>query len=571
MRLPASAGGGLTTLVTNGNEAWRIADGKGELLTDRGAVSFLEHAFFASLRYLEPDACDARIAGTERLRIEDSSGVRQVDVDVVLLTPPSGTTWRCGFGQQDGRLYYREDEYSGAAQWVQEVRWQKFDGLTVPVARMQGTKAPPSRGIWRIDEVRAGRSLDGGLFAGNPEPQVEAGATSPLVALPDTLPGSAHFALPSVVVNEAFAAPALLDTGAEFAAVDPPSVQRIGLVRLGPSRTIGQFGAIESSHAWFESLRLGLSSPGGGGPRFAQVLGLATPFPAFPALPGRERPAMIVGVRPLLRASPVLDLAAGKLVLRGDPPARLSDASMLAVPLRCDTAGSWTMSLDVQVDGKDLAVMVDTGSSAVLVLTARGLERLGLPTTRAAWLARGAVPLVMHAAGAREHDALAAQVASVQIGSCTFERPWVMVTLGVKDALPFEGLLGGGALLPFARAGIDHRRKLLELEPGPTMRIGDGGRSVVPAPGRLLGLVITSPERGAVAGVDALPKISTAIEGTPAERKGVRAGDYLLAIGERSCAGLVAAEVYPALWVAEEASVTLKLRRGKEDLVVVLP
>jgi hypothetical protein len=70
-----------------------------------------------------------------------------------------------------------------------------------------------------------------------------------------------------------------------------------------------------------------------------------------------------------------------------------------------------------------------------------------------------------------------------------FEHPEVLVsTLGDQSPDPSNeaAYLGTGALLPFARVGIDHGRMLLELQPGSGVRCeppdGEGTRRIVVPP-----------------------------------------------------------------------------------------
>lgn len=83
------------------------------------------------------------------------------------------------------------------------------------------------------------------------------------------------------------------------------------------------------------------------------------------------------------------------------------------------------------------------------------LPTRGLPLERAAWLARGALPITIGGIGANAQEELLAQIGEFALGPLVYCRPWVVIALGDSSGLQGEGMLGVGALLPFARIGFD--------------------------------------------------------------------------------------------------------------------
>ncbi|MGH7149467.1 MAG: PDZ domain-containing protein, partial [Planctomycetota bacterium] len=242
--------------------------------------------------------------------------------------------------------------------------------------------------------------------------------------------------------------------------------------------------------------------------------------------------------------SPILDLAAGKLLFRGRPAKPLAEISsgkgsrVVEVPYRRYRAYGTASVVDVSVGGKTASVLIDTGVQAVLHLTPKGLSRLGLPTDPGEWMRRGALPFRYGGVGGIGGTDLLVRLESLALGPVRFERPWVQLS-GLGDPSPreieFEGLLGAGAFLPFARVGFDESRKVLELEPGPEVRAGPEGGLDVPDPGEFLGLVLEGPDPSAREEPGSLPRVAEVSPGGPADHAGVRVGERLLTVDGLPC------------------------------------
>jgi hypothetical protein len=570
-------------MVANAERAWR-RDGadKSTPMQGRAAVEFLAHAFFDGLSCLAAGELESRTTAMERGRLEaqpelpaDLQAARAADV--LSIGTPVGTAWQ-GFVDDDGKLHGLFDRSVGLGTWIRYGRWRTFDGLTLPTLRVQGSAGIPALGTLRIDHVDTRRTADPALFAGDPSPAPNADVSaSPLTILPGATPNSAHLLLPRVVVHGTagrHAAPALLDTGAEFIAVAPDSAARLQLVPLAAAATVGGVGTLTTRHVWFDAIEVGEA-------RFVQVLGSALPLPALPALPNGAQAALILGGAHLLRSSPVLDLRAEKLWLRARPVQPLTALTekvantdgpriVMTTPLRRCGPGRHAVELDVRADDAALTVMLDTGCSELLMITPRGLRRLAWPLTRDAWLARGAVPLVMAGAGGLTGEMLLVRLASVHLAGLRYERPLVLVAPPGQDPhapdLPYEGLLGAGALLALERVGIDEQRMRLELEPRRELLTPDGEPVVVPAPGPFLGILL-----GHAQGHEGLPVVAEVVSSTPAAAAGVQAGDIVLAIDGESCRGQDLPAVRRRLWLGAKEQLHLSLRRGTEEIEVTLP
>ncbi len=568
-------------MVANAERAWRLdGDGKVAAMQSKSAVEYLAHAFFDGLGYLAAGELESRALVIGRGRLEAQPGLPpdlagERGAEMLSVGTPVGTAWQC-FIDDEGRLHGLFDRSVGAGTWIRYGRWRAFDGLTLPTLRVQGHAGVSALGTLRIDHVATGRTADAALFAGDPLPAPAATVNAAAIAvLPGPTPGSAHLVLPRVVVHSAagrHAAPALLDTGAEFIAVAPDSAARLQLVPLATAETIGALGSLTSRHVWFDAIEVGQA-------RFVQVLGLVTPFPPLPELASGEQAAMVLGGAHLLRSSPVLDLRREQLWLRGRPVQPLAESAageagagerpvVMTTPLRRCGPGRHAVEVDLSVDDGRLTVMLDTGCSELLMIAPRGLRRLGWPLTRQAWIERGAVSLDISGAGGLTGEMLLVRVGSVQLAGLRFARPFILVAPPGPDARafdpPYEGLLGTGALLALERAGIDEQRMRLELEPSRELSANAKGDVVVPAPGPFLGLFLA---RGSASG-DGLPAVTGVVPASLAATAGVQVGDLLLAIDGESCRGQALPRVRRRLWIGSEESVKLRLRRGTDEVEV---
>ena len=234
-----------------------------------------------------------------------------------------------------------------------------------------------------------------------------------------------------------------------------------------------------------------------------------------------------------------------------------------------DERGVRLVSVEVaSVEGR-AEVLLDTGIPGFLRLSASGLRRLGLPTTRDPWLELGAVALPMSGAAGSSGSDLIVRPAEIGVGPVVYRRPWVSLAgLGDSDEaheFPWDGLLGAAALLPFTRVGFDADRGILELEVAasgdadrvvatrgyPAVQlIEEGRRAVVADPGLFLGFLCAPPTDGARDGPESLPRVTDVLPGSPAAGAGIQPGDRLAAIDGASVATQPVSLFAPRLWVA---------------------
>jgi hypothetical protein len=197
--------------------------------------------------------------------------------------------------------------------------------------------------------------------------------------------------------------------------------------------------------------------------------------------------------------------------------------------------------------------------------------------------------LVLPAIDARDGSAL----------DVVWSRPLVIVSSAEsEDDEPssFAAILGTGALLPFARVGLDFARGRLELLPGPRVTPGAHGtpgahvrpgahvtpaapelgepraagtgrvRLVVPPPGEYLGMLLRPADDDF-----ALPRLVEVVPGLLADRAGLAVGDALERLDGVDCAGVPLTDLWPRLWLQDRDRVRLRVLRGTEAFEVELP
>jgi hypothetical protein len=156
-----------------------------------------------------------------------------------------------------------------------------------------------------------------------------------------------------------------------------------------------------------------------------------------------------------------------------------------------------------------------------------------------------------------------------------WSRPLVIVSTADDEAAEpstFAAILGTGALLPFARVGVDIGRERLELQRGPRVThemhvtTAEGGRLVIPPPGEYLGFLLRPADEDSP-----LPRLAEVVAGLPADRAGLAVGDALERVDDTDCAGMPLAELWPRLWLQDRDRVRLRVLRGGEAIEVELP
>jgi hypothetical protein len=423
------------------------------------------------------------------------------------------------------------------------------------------------------------QQFDDARFAGDPEPRrTQAQAVAPLRVLHSALPGSGYLVVQDVRLNAAAPTSAVFDTAADRIYIYKSLSRAAALPLLGRSVADTTTGRSGTARCWIDLLRLG-DAP------LVQRRGSTFPAGTMPELLPDEQPAVVLGAAALRDDAPVFDLKDGRLVLRPSPAPPLEPLSgepdVLHVPLVPEADGGEFVFVDVRLGDRTARLILDTGMPYDARLSRGALAALGLPETRAEWLSRGAVPFAPSDGkdGSLLLDLLVrldALELPCREGSIVLQQPWVLLSGkeldGAQDALPFDGLLGTGALLPFARIGWQPAAGVLELQPGPDVRAEAPGRWVVPPRGEFLGFTLAAPTHPESAGLDGLPHLLRVSEGTAAAAAGLRAGDALATVGGESCRGLSPSDYWARLWPAAGTRIGIEvLRADGATLVVELP
>jgi predicted aspartyl protease len=244
---------------------------------------------------------------------------------------------------------------------------------------------------------------------------------------------------------------AVVDSGAQFSAIDRGLAKRLALPRTiaAPILAYGVSGDPSLTH----TVRLDLNLPGLAIPNLrAAALDLA----AISAVTGRDF-QLLIG-RDVLR----------QLVVEADfPRARVRllareayrpTRDAIAIPLR-SKGGAPTVSVQIE-DAAPLDVLVDTGASGVLALSAEAAEEAGLLTPGRRVRSAHSVSL-----GGLSVDRLVA-ARTVRVGGMTLHDADVQVYTPTVNAPAPAGLLGTGLFRQFRMALDLGGGRLLLVRPG---------------------------------------------------------------------------------------------------------
>jgi hypothetical protein len=549
--------------LSDGLCAWTLADenGPGGLLPGTSAVALLDNALLFRL-LLDPRASLAALDRPARLVTREllarkalrGSGARMGE-EALLLAARQSTVWHAFVERASGRMARVVDATGATGRGFELAEWRAWDGLMLPAAVIE-TLPKGGKTLTQWHAARAGLAHDGDLFGGGPDDHLDdvtdAGA---LRLVHSGVPGSAQFMLTDVDVT---AGEKRLrgvwtgfDTGASALYAETSLAEHMGLPVVAREFSLGSQGGGRNIVHWLDKLRVG-------GHFLLQVPVSAVDFPRSPELPADRPMVLVLGGPRLLERNPVLDMAAGRLLLRGrdgtgavEPLAAIAGRPALEVPLVDDGLGR--PLVDVAIGGRTIRTLLDTGYGEVLRLMRSDLRRLGLPDDDASWLARGA--LVTSGAGAMGHvgESLLVRLdQDVSFGPVTLRTPWVSIAPASHE-LPDSGvdahsLLGGGALLPFAQAGFDWAGKQLELVPPSRAGAGDTRTFTAAVPGEFLGFAMSPPAPHDPPWPRNLPRVEVVADGLPAARAGLRVGDALATIDGAPCDGAAPGELWPRLW-----------------------
>lgn len=568
--------------VSDGRHAWvpthlLTEPGQpGAPLAGPGAITVLEHAFCDGLLYLDPRVTTGRanFDGNSRLDLPrelPKDVERDIDVQQTHFVTPAGTLLMFHFHAEDGRLLQIAQPEVEPAWFVRFGRWKKFDQLWLPSLRVASrfdALAKPDLDTVEVDDVRVVPRHADAFFAGSPEqPLPRVMDAGPLRVLPHTVPGMGHIVVTEMRVGSQPGVVMLIDTGADACSVTPQLAQAQPLLPLGRQRLMTATGMVETRRAWIDEFAFGER-------RVLQLPVSCLEMPTIFALPPDQAPGFLLGGAELFRASPVFDFAAGRLWLRGAPVTPLARFTgrepasskpgdrVVTIPFATKRIGGHTFDVEIEIGGKKLPALFDTGFPAPLRLHVEALEHFGLPTDRAAWLARGALPTTSAGAGGGTSNELYVTLPELRLGPVVYEQPIVQISFlrGLPAARMHIAIVGSGALLGCTRVGLDDERQQLELEFGEGVAREANGRWRVSAPGVLLGLAVGSPATIARGWPFSFPAIGEVAPGSAAARAGLTVEDRLIAIDGRSCEGAPAWSWNRSLWLQPGASVELTVR-----------
>lgn len=554
--------------LSDGRRAFRLGpNGELQLLTGDDARLLIEAALLDGLLYL-----DGTLPGLRRIRGPLQplamppglpAAVRATEpVWPVAIMHPCGTEVRLYFDIDDGRLRGFANTGFVPQRNVRFGEWRAFGALTLPASRWENRGADPPV-LVQITNVIVG-PIDGQPFAALlPEPTGKAVDTSPLVLAATEVPGACYPLLPAVGIDRRTQVTGLFDTGAGRTYLDHRVADALRLPVVSQRRVNAIAGGTTTSQRWLEALEL---------PRwqFVQVEIGATRLPLTIQDEFAAWPSVILGGE-VRDHGPVLDLQRGVLQLRDTRPRALEGDNMLHVPL----VGDGSQDLDevaIEIDGKRLLAVLDTGMPVPLRLRPAGLRAVGLPLDAAAWQSRGALPIVTTGAGGGAATDLLVRLPSLRLGDIVLERPWVQIALDDgHGAADYAAAVGMGAFTACARIGLDRSRRRLELEPGPTMLHRDGAWHA-PAPGAFLGLRAWLPEPPAQALGERLPVVVEVSPGSAAAAAGLQRGDRLVAVDGVPCAVPASPDAWRrALWAHGPVGIEFQREGGPTQRAELVP
>ncbi len=510
-------------------------------------------------------------------------------VDALALAAPPVLMWQAHFDRETGRLLGWDIPSSPTRPWARLVDWRATGGVLMPGRIVEGSALTPASATV-LEQVRLDAPVPADAFAGDPQ-SLPAGPVdvAPLWVIPSSLPGTGFMVLPETRVNDRPAL-ALFDTAADGLFLAPSLVAELGLPTLAWQATETLFGS--STVAVHVLARFDV-----GAQALFHLPAFTGGLPRLPEFLDDAQPLLAVGGWSILQLQPVLDLRPGRLVAREPRPRPLRHVPPLApraagapastfvdVPLlgAADERGAHALFVEISSGGATATVLLDSGFPDVLRLSASGLRALGLPTTREPWIERGAAVMRLAGVANTRGADLLVRVKEFDLGPVRYQAPYVLLA-GLGDSaqaleMPWDGLLGCGALLPFARVGLDTARGVLELEaaganPGyPAVTPADDGRRVVVGnPGLFLGFLCSAPRPGAITEPDGLPRVRVVHPGSPADKAGVREGDWLLAIDGIPVLTQPPSAFARELWLREGQRVSLALLREGQAYSVELP
>ncbi len=557
--------------VSDGRLAWQPRPGlPGIPLTGDAARSFLARTLVEGRLYLEAEIAGdrARLAGVETLAAVASlpSGLGEERRALIVDQPTAAAiTLRLAFDIRDHRLLGHSEPHLDRQAWTRYGDWRRHGDLLLPGTRIDGRSNPDRRTTARLVGVELDPLLADELFAGSPvdatPARTDGGA---LRVVSDTVPGAAWLVAESCAIDGRNVGRALLDTGASTSVLDRELADVLALPE-GGRFVAGTFtNRLEGNKRWIDHLQLGERG-------VYQVTALTGSFPLTPVLTTAQTPRVVAGGAELLAAAPVFDFARGRLRFRPHPVVPLRAAAgagvVVEIPARRARRGSPCQYVTVSVRGRELLALLDTGFGGTLFLTAAAADKAGVPRDPRALRDPRVFGQEAGGIGATTRMDLAVPLGDVALGPLRFPEVWARVQSapGEDDEhRSYEALVGTGALLPFARIGIDPGRAVIEFELPEGVQPGDGGTVAVPALGAFAGAMFRA------VGADEPAVTSEVQPGSPAARAGLQPGDRLVSIGPDVVVSQDLAFALRRLWLKPGHPVALNVIRAGTPVAIVV-
>jgi predicted aspartyl protease len=250
---------------------------------------------------------------------------------------------------------------------------------------------------------------------------------------------------------------AVVDSGAQFTAVDSGLAARLELPETGALPVIA-FG-VSGQPTITRTVRLDLTLPGVEAPG---VRAAALQLARLSAATGRTF-AVLVGRDVLRRLVLDVDFPARRVAFHR-PGAWATPPDAVALPLRLQGGAPMTT---IRVEGRPVEVMIDTGATGVLALSARVAQDVGLlapgrPVSSARSVSLGGLSV----------DRIV-QARSVEAAGVTLRDAPVQIYAPSSSGPIPQGLLGAGFLRRFRMALDLEGKRLLLARPGVTVLEGN--------------------------------------------------------------------------------------------------
>ncbi len=567
--------------LSDGVLAWNLADELGPEgpLTGPAAVGVLDNALLFRL-LLDPRGALEQGARRPPRMVTAEAAPLDPEVEALLVEWRHGTAWIVEVERASGRLRSLHDATHASNRWYRLRGWREMGGGALFPAELETGAGQIVASDFRYGSLLHGQDLPPGTVTARPGPALgEVEEVASLLLAHDQFPGSLAVIVPGCQIGGAGGGVGnvrtVLDTGAIGLAVDPRLAGMLGLPLLGRQPVTGLYGGGEVDWQWVDRIQLGRHA-------LLQLPASTLPLPDLPIFPRDNPVGLVLGGPRLMELSPILDLRARRLRLRGPradgsvrPLSEVAGRTAFTLPLATDERN--ILRVDYALGGVGATAMLDTGIPYVARLSRADMRRFGLPLDAAEWERRGALGLrVSGILGHGQRELLVRLEQDLTFGPVTLQRPVVVLMSeameGAERAADLT-LLGMGALSAFEQVGFDRGRVLELVAPDELVQPGDPPRVVVPPVEDALGFALQPPDLDASGRPHNLPHVVDVLAGRAAERAGLRDGDFLAEVEGQACDGVAPMDVWDRLRLRGRAALRIAVLREDErvDLVIEGP